>query len=416
MATLHLPVMREAFWGEPMAMLDLLSLNIFTSPPFSAITTGSGLYPTGSPVTITATSVNPAHFMWVGWYENGSLFSSSPTHSFTLNNSMTLEARFIDLLYTVTTSSNPTNSGTTSGGGDYLNGASVTVVASAGVGYTFVNWTEGGSPVSSSASYGFTVSGNRTLVANFTTTPPLDPPIIAPTTGSVVVFPLIVTMTHTNPYGTPIKYAINGDPKTAGISYTTIPITIQEGDVVYAYCPAYSGRAESAVVSASYTKSTDIIQFEYVGVVPSVVGAYDNYWANDWVPTRDDYRWRITCNFATTKTIKRLEIYETDSLGFWNSGQAWATNSPIYPAATLGPNGWAGHTNPSEPFGVFGVGAKDHSSGIEIQFGHYEPFLENHTGSIVLDCWGDIATLGNSYFRLFVIFDDNSVAEAFIDF
>jgi uncharacterized repeat protein (TIGR02543 family) len=34
-------------------------------------------------------------------------------------------------------------------------------------GYAFVNWTENGNQVSTSATYSFTVSGNRTLVANF---------------------------------------------------------------------------------------------------------------------------------------------------------------------------------------------------------------------------------------------------------
>jgi uncharacterized repeat protein (TIGR02543 family) len=41
-------------------------------------------------------------------------------------------------------------------------------MATANSGYTFVNWTEGGNPVSTSSSYTFTVSGARTLVANFT--------------------------------------------------------------------------------------------------------------------------------------------------------------------------------------------------------------------------------------------------------
>ncbi|MFM9051611.1 MAG: InlB B-repeat-containing protein, partial [Bacteroidota bacterium] len=70
--------------------------------------------------------------------------------------------------FTVSTSSNPAAGGTTSGGGTYTNGANVTVTATANSGYSFSNWTENGSVVSSSASYSFIISANRTLVANFT--------------------------------------------------------------------------------------------------------------------------------------------------------------------------------------------------------------------------------------------------------
>ncbi len=69
--------------------------------------------------------------------------------------------------YSVTTTASPGAGGSTSGGGSYAGGSSATVTATPAAGYAFVNWTEGGLAVSSAASYGFTVSGNRTLVANF---------------------------------------------------------------------------------------------------------------------------------------------------------------------------------------------------------------------------------------------------------
>jgi hypothetical protein len=72
------------------------------------------------------------------------------------------------LRYTIATSASPGTGGTTSGGGTYASGASVTVVATPNPGYAFVNWTENGTPVSTAASYTFTASANRSLVANFT--------------------------------------------------------------------------------------------------------------------------------------------------------------------------------------------------------------------------------------------------------
>ena len=49
----------------------------------------------------------------------------------------------------------------------YNSGSIATVIATPATGYRFVNWTVGGSPVSTSANYEFTVTANRTLVANF---------------------------------------------------------------------------------------------------------------------------------------------------------------------------------------------------------------------------------------------------------
>ncbi len=69
--------------------------------------------------------------------------------------------------YTIAASVSPSGSGTITGAGTYASGEHVTLRATAAENYTFNNWTENGSPVSTDASYTFTVSGNRTLVANF---------------------------------------------------------------------------------------------------------------------------------------------------------------------------------------------------------------------------------------------------------
>ena len=69
--------------------------------------------------------------------------------------------------YNISTNASPTNSGTTTGSGSYNNNTIVNLTATATTAYNFVNWTENGTQVSTSANYSFTVSGNRTLVANF---------------------------------------------------------------------------------------------------------------------------------------------------------------------------------------------------------------------------------------------------------
>ena len=88
--------------------------------------------------------------------------------------------------YTVSVSANPTNGGTVNGGGTYNQGASCTVTASANAGYTFANWTENGTVVSTNRTYTFTVTGNRTLVANFNQQTYTITATADPTTGGTV--------------------------------------------------------------------------------------------------------------------------------------------------------------------------------------------------------------------------------------
>jgi hypothetical protein len=65
-----------------------------------------------------------------------------------------------------------------SGGGTFAAGSSDTVIATANSGYSFVNWTDtSGNILNSSPSYTFTVSGNVTLVANFTPTQQSSDPV-----------------------------------------------------------------------------------------------------------------------------------------------------------------------------------------------------------------------------------------------
>jgi hypothetical protein len=72
--------------------------------------------------------------------------------------------------YNLTLNTNPVIGGTVTGAGTYLSGDSVTVVATANTNYRFLNWTDSlGSIVSSNATYGFRITGNRRLIANFGT-------------------------------------------------------------------------------------------------------------------------------------------------------------------------------------------------------------------------------------------------------
>jgi len=82
---------------------------------------------------------------------------------------------------TVTTMSSPPEGGVTTGAGEHVLGATVTVQAMANPGYEFLNWTEGGTIVSTSPTYEFTAEINRELVANFAAPTPTPTDTDTPT-------------------------------------------------------------------------------------------------------------------------------------------------------------------------------------------------------------------------------------------
>lgn len=69
--------------------------------------------------------------------------------------------------YTITTEVDPVDGGTVTGEGDYEYGQYCTLTASPNDGYSFCSWKEDGAIVSLEPSYGFTVTENRNLVADF---------------------------------------------------------------------------------------------------------------------------------------------------------------------------------------------------------------------------------------------------------
>jgi type II secretory pathway pseudopilin PulG len=69
--------------------------------------------------------------------------------------------------YLISLSPNSTTMGTVLGGGTYQANDQVTVQAQPFVGYSFLQWMEGSTVVSTDASFTFTVTAARTLVANF---------------------------------------------------------------------------------------------------------------------------------------------------------------------------------------------------------------------------------------------------------
>jgi len=140
-------------------------------PILGGITSGGGTFNSGASVTVTA--VANIGYTFTNWTENGTIIPAAPAiYTFTMPaRDRTLVANYTPVVvgqFIVALSSNPLLGGTTTGAGSYNSGASVTIGAVPAIGFTFTNWTENGIIVPAApAIYTFSISGNRTLVANF---------------------------------------------------------------------------------------------------------------------------------------------------------------------------------------------------------------------------------------------------------
>jgi uncharacterized repeat protein (TIGR02543 family) len=143
-------------------------ISVSANPATSGTVSGGGTFAQNSNVVVSATP--NAGFSFVNWTVAGTEVSTSSNYSFKVAGNRALVANFIPVpvgRFAVNLSSNPAAGGVTNGSGSYLDGSTVTVTASPNSGYTFVNWTEGATVVSTSSSYQFIITGNRTLVANY---------------------------------------------------------------------------------------------------------------------------------------------------------------------------------------------------------------------------------------------------------
>ena len=146
-----------------------LSVSLVISGNGSA--TGGGRFEAGQQATLRATPDAEASFVaWKANNASGAVLSTANPYTFTVEDNVTICAVFEGgptPQYNIALSADPANGGTVSGGGTKAEGSSCTVVATPAEGKVFDGWFENGQLVSNSASYTFTVSGARTLVAHF---------------------------------------------------------------------------------------------------------------------------------------------------------------------------------------------------------------------------------------------------------
>jgi hypothetical protein len=123
--------------------------------------------------TIASPALSQSGWQYRCWVKS-SADSGTPYFSRS-SNIVTLTVTDSGTQYNISIGASPSSGGTVSGGGSVNAGASVTVTVTPSGSYHFVRWTEDGTQVSTSASYTFNATSNRTLVAVFESIPPYNP-------------------------------------------------------------------------------------------------------------------------------------------------------------------------------------------------------------------------------------------------
>ena len=167
--------------------INTYTISATANPTEGGTIEGARDYTYGETATLTATASEGYNF--INWTEDGEVVSTEAEYSFAVTADRTLVANFTINTYTISATANPTEGGTIEGALDYTYGETATLTATASEGYNFINWTEDGEVVSTEAEYSFTVTADRTLVANFEVIPATTYTITLTVTGNGTVTP-----------------------------------------------------------------------------------------------------------------------------------------------------------------------------------------------------------------------------------
>lgn len=252
--TFHTAIGAEYTW----TFTTIPLVTVLANPAIGGRVSGGGKSAQGATTAVAA--MPNTGYVFVNWTENDKEVSKSPSYPFTMAGNRTLTANFAPVpagQFAVILSSSPMAGGTNTGSGAYTTGTSVTAVATPNAGYNFVSWTEGGAVVSTSPSYQFVITGNRTLVANYSTAPGSQFTVAlssAPAAGG--------TTKGAGPYNSGASVALTA---TANTGYTFASWT--ENGAVVSTSPVYT-----IVVSANRTLVANFLANTFTLSVTSLNG------------------------------------------------------------------------------------------------------------------------------------------------
>ena len=199
---------------------------------------GAGTYYHGATATLTATANE--HYYFVNWTVDGEEVSAEDSFSFEVTEAADYVANFALYDFDIVLSANPEEGGSVDGQGNFYYGETITVTATPSLGYHFVSWTENDTEVSTEAEYSFTVTGDRSLTANFVRNVYLIAIGVEPLQSGTI------TSTEGYYYGDPVTLTATANPGYQFLYWT------QDGEVV-SYDLTYSFTiTQSCVLTAHF--------------------------------------------------------------------------------------------------------------------------------------------------------------------
>ena len=299
------------------------TISVSANPTIGGTVSGGGTYNQGQSCTVTAAA--NASYSFVNWTENGNVVSTNRNYTFTVTSNRTLVANFQaqPQNYNISVSANPTNGGTVTGGGSYQQGQSCTVNATPATGYNFVRWTENGQQVSTNASYTFTVTGNRTLVAqfqlqSFSITASADPNNGGTVTGGGTYnYGQSCTLSATPATGyTFVNWTKNGQQVSTNASYT-FNVTSSGAYVAHFQIQSYNIAVVAKPANGGTVTGGGTYTYGQNCTITATANEGYNFinWTENNIPvsTNPSYSFNVTGNhsFAANFELQTLEITAT---------------------------------------------------------------------------------------------------------
>ncbi len=251
-------------------------ITLSASPEAGGTITGAGAFENGATVTVAATPNDG--FVFTNWTVGETVVSTSSSYQFEMDGNIALVANFSEVTvgnFRISLSSSPIAGGTTDGSGQFDENSTVTVSALPNTGYFFVNWTEGETIVSTSSSYQFVLTENRTLVANYSQIPEDQFAVVlsaSPSEGGSIngsgsfdaETDVTVTATPNTGYAF-VNWTANGEEVSTDSSYTfalTANITLVANFEVRTYTldvTAENGSVEKDPNEDTYNSGSEVI-------------------------------------------------------------------------------------------------------------------------------------------------------------
>lgn len=158
-----------------------------------------------------------------------------------------------------------------------------------------------------------------------TPTVSIDPP-----DGSYILAGTYIVLTTNNPSAT-IYYTTDGSDPTVDSDVYSEPFEMPIGENAVKAISVINEDCQSGIYTFTYHYSDELVEFMEFRLLCNTDDKAGVFFEFEPDGRANDYIWELSFSFVQDVSVKRLEIYETNTLGGWVTGQAWGTDNPVYP-------------------------------------------------------------------------------------